>query len=173
MKISSLRIKNFRAFYDVTVSLNDYTCLVGPNGSGKSTILAALNTFFRETDNAPTNLNQLSEEDFHQRNTDEPIEITITLKDLNGEAQKDFSDYCRQGQLVVSAVAAFNAASGKAEVKQQGQRLGLRRFQEFFRAAGDKKPVPELKYLYDEIRKGHDDLPPPGAKDAMVAALQI
>jgi putative ATP-dependent endonuclease of the OLD family len=171
MKISSLQMKNFCAFHDVTLALKDYTCLVGPNGSGKSTVLGALNTFFREENNTPINLNQLSEEDFHQRNTADPIEITLTFKNLSGEAQKDFADYCRQGQLVVSAVATSNAASGKAEMKQQGHRLGLRVFQGFFRAVGDKKAAPELRELYDEIRTTYGDLPPPGAKDAMVAAL--
>ena len=56
MKIASVRIENFRSFKDETVPLNDYACLVGPNGSGKSTVLTALNVFFRESDNLPTDL---------------------------------------------------------------------------------------------------------------------
>ncbi len=98
MKIESIRIKNLRSFADVTVPIDDFTCLVGPNGSGKSTILCAFNVFFRETENASTDLSQLDREDFHRKNTAEPIEITVTFGSLSEEAQKDFSDYYRQGK---------------------------------------------------------------------------
>ena len=54
MKISSGRIEIFRSFEDETLPLNNYACLVGPNGAGKSTALTALNVFFRESENPPT-----------------------------------------------------------------------------------------------------------------------
>ncbi len=85
--------------------------------------------------------------------------------------RKNFSDYVRQGQLVVSAVATFDAQSGKAHVKQYGQRLGIIAFAPFFEAAGDKK-VAELKAIYTELRNVYTDLPAPGTKDAMVQALR-
>lgn len=172
MKISSLRIRNFRSFADVTIPFNDYNCLVGPNGAGKSTVLCALNVFFRETENVSTDLGMLSAEDFHHQNTSEPIEITITFTDLNDDAQTDFADYYRQGRLVVSAIATFNEASRRAEVKQMGQRLVLANFKEFFKAVGDKKLVSELKQLYSNIRETYGGLPLPGPKDAMIEALR-
>ena len=171
MKIDSLRIRNFRSFPDVTIPLSDYTCLVGSNGAGKSTVLYALNVFFRETENVSTDLSLLTKEDFHHGNTGEPIEITVTFTELNEEAQADFCDYYRQGKLVVSAVANFNQATGKAEVKQQGQRLGMKDFKPFFEALGDKASAADLKKLYTEIRATYPDLPPPGTKDAMTKAL--
>ncbi len=172
MKIESVRIRNLRSFADVPIPFNDFTCLVGPNGSGKSTILCALNVFFRETGNASTDLSQLDREDFHQKNTTEPVEITVTFGSLTTEAQQDFSDYYRQGKLIVSAVASFNEAAGKAEVKQYGQRLGMPDFKEFFRAVGDNKKVADLKDLYGAIRQNINDLPAPGTKDAMIEALR-
>ena len=39
MRISSIRIENFRSFEDETLPLNNYACLVGPNGAGKATVL--------------------------------------------------------------------------------------------------------------------------------------
>ena len=110
MRISSVRIENFRSFDDEKVPLNSYACLVGPNGAGKSTVLTALNVFFRESENLPTDLGQLVQEDFHRKHTDKQIQITVTFTDLDDEAQEDFSDYVRQGQLVVSAVATFDGA---------------------------------------------------------------
>ena len=95
----------------------------------------ALNVFFRESENLPTDLSQLDQEDFHCKHTDKPIQITVTFTDLDDEAQEDFSDYVRQGQLVVSAVATFDGATGKAQVKQYGQRIGMRAFAPFFEAA--------------------------------------
>jgi predicted ATP-dependent endonuclease of OLD family len=120
MKIESVHIQNLRSFGDETIPFNDYTCLVGPNGSGKSTVLCALNIFFRETDNASTDLCQLEKDDFHHQNTDEPVSITVTFCDLSKEAQEDFSDYFRLDRLVVSAVARFDKVTGKAEVRQYG-----------------------------------------------------
>lgn len=79
MRIDSIHIQNFRAIEDETVVFHDYTCLVGPNGCGKSTVLTALNIFFRETESSTTNLVELSAEDFHNRNTKEPVKITVLL----------------------------------------------------------------------------------------------
>ena len=36
MKLSKLRIENFRSFKDETIDFDYYTCLVGANGTGKS-----------------------------------------------------------------------------------------------------------------------------------------
>ncbi len=172
MKIESVRIKNLRSFADVTVPFNDYTCLVGPNGSGKSTILCALNVFFRQTENAATNLSQLDREDFHHKNTADPIEITVTFTDLGQDAEEDFRDYCRQGKLIVSAIATFNESAGKAEVKQRGERLVLPAFKEFFRAVGDGESVSGLRQLYSNIRQTISELPSAPTRDAMISALR-
>ena len=94
MKIESVRIENFRSFSDTEIPFNDYACLVGPNGAGKSTVLNALNLFFRESDNIQTNLHQLDEEDYHCRNTEKPIKITVTFTDLSSAAKADLKTMC-------------------------------------------------------------------------------
>ncbi|HTV30097.1 MAG TPA: AAA family ATPase [Xanthobacteraceae bacterium] len=172
MRIASVRIENFRSFADATIPFNDYTCLVGPNGAGKSTVLTALNVFFRESENLPTDLSQLDQEDFHCKKTGEPIRITLTFCNLSDEAKEDFADYVRQDQLVVSAVAAFDAAIGTAQVKQYGQRLAMRAFAPFFEAADAGKKVAELKDTYSNLRQTYSDLPAPSTKDAMIHALR-
>ena len=172
MRIDSVRIENFRSFEDATVPFNNYACLVGPNGVGKSTVLTALNVFFREFENTPTDLSQLEQEDFHFRNTAVPIRITVTFADLSEEAQDDFSDYVRQRKLVVTADATFNGANGKAQVKQYGQRLGMTALRPFFEASDGGKRVPELRALYNGLRETYTDLPAPGTKEAMATALR-
>ena len=171
MRIETVRIENFRSFEDATVPFNNYGCLVGPNGAGKSTILTALNVFFRQSGDSPTDLCQLVQEDFHCKNTAIPIQITVTFSDLSKEAQDDFSDYVRQGQLVVTAVANFDEANGKAQVKQYGQRLGMQGLRPFFEALDGGKKVAELKGIYNQLRETYVDLPAPGTKNAMVTAL--
>lgn len=172
MRIASVGIKNFPSFADETITFNDYTCLVGPNGCGKSTVLCALNVFFRETANTATDLSQLDKEDFHQKNTAEPIEITLTFTELSTEAQKDFADYYRQGKLIVSAIAAFDENTGKAEVKQFGKRTGMPQFSEFFQAMGEGSKVAELRQIFATIEKEFPDLPAASTKDAMFTALR-
>ena len=172
MRIASVKIENFRSFADATIPFNDYACLVGPNGAGKSTVLTALNVFFRESENLPTDLSQLDQEDFHCKKTGEPIRITLAFNALSDEAKEDFADYVRQDQLVVSAVATFDSATGKAQVKQYGQRLAMRAFAPFFEAVDAGQKVAELKDHYSNLRQTYPDLSAPGTKDAMVQALR-
>ena len=172
MKIKSVRIKNFRSFSDVTIPLGDYNCLLGANGAGKSNVLYALNVFFREPEGSSTDLTFLQEEDFHHKNTESPIEITLAFIDLSIEAQDDFRDYYRQGQLAVSAIAVYDKTTRKAEVKQFGQRLGMEEFKSFFKAFGDNAKVADLKAIYESLRTTFSDLPPSGTKDSMFQNLR-
>lgn len=172
MKIKSVRIKNLRSIKDETVEFDDYSCLVGPNGSGKSNVLCALNIFFREVDNAATDMATLTMEDFHAKDVSEPMEITVTFVDLNEEAKEDFKNYFRQDQLVVTAKAEYNESTKTAEVKQYGQRLGLVAFMEFFKMMGDGASANDLKAKYLELKGVHTDLPAATTKPAMTDALR-
>ncbi len=49
MKISKIKIENFRSYADeISVDINNLTTFVGKNDVGKSTILEALDIFFNE-----------------------------------------------------------------------------------------------------------------------------
>ena len=172
MRLSSLRIENFRSFEDETIQFDNYTCFVGPNGSGKSTILVALNIFFRNTSSSVTDLLELSEEDFHLKNTSRPVKITLTFDGLSADAQAALKAYVRQKQLIISAVAEFDPVSQRAPVRQVGSRLVMNGFAGYFRAQENKAKAPELKQIYESIRKDVPELPPPGSMDAMRAALR-
>ena len=128
MRLSQLYISNFRCFAEITVFFDDYTCLVGPNGAGKSTVLTALNVLFRETESSVTDTLNLAREDFHLSDTSKPIRITATFDQLSQEAQEDFKDYFRNGKLIISAVAEWNAEADNAPVFQYGERLGIQDF---------------------------------------------
>lgn len=172
MKLKELHIKNFRIFEEVNIELGNYNVFVGQNGSGKSTVLAALNVLFQERESSATETSFLVEEDFHQCNTDEPIEIVATFSDLSDEAQADLKDYVRLDVLRVAIVATFNREVGRAEVKQFGERLGIRAFALFFAAQNDREKVSRLKEIYVDIRKDFSELAAPGPAQAMTDALR-
>lgn len=172
MKLTELRIENFRAFKNETIRFDDYNCLVGPNGSGKSVVLMALNVFFRENASTVTDVLALSEEDFHHRNTKEPVKISLTFEHLSEGAQEDFKHYYRQGRLVLFAKGVWDEASGSAPVKQCGARLVMEEFAEFFQAEDEGRKVSELKDIYERIRREFKDLPEAKTKPAMISALR-
>ncbi|MEA3207492.1 MAG: putative ATP-dependent endonuclease of the family [Chthoniobacter sp.] len=123
MKIISVRIEKFRSFKDETIEFNDYNCLVGPNGAGKSTVLNALNVFFRNSSASSVDLLELCEEDFHCKDTSNPIRITVTFGDLSEDATTALKDYVRQDVLVVAAVAAYEGIELQAVYLMESAQL--------------------------------------------------
>lgn len=175
MRIETVVIKNLRCIEEAIAHIDPYTCFVGSNGAGKSTILCALNIFFRNFESATTDLSFLISEDFHLQNTSKPIEITVTFCELSDEAKIDFKEYVRQDRLIISAIAVFDPATGYAEVKQYGQRLGMESLKPFFRALGDGALVKDLQAIFDLLQKTDPDLAAlklKTTKDAMVSGLQ-
>jgi len=169
----ALSIENFRAFKDATIPLNDYSCLVGPNGAGKSTVLSALNVFFQNATSATPNVRLLEEEDFHNRDTSDPIRITLTFSHLSGDAQVALKDYVRQDVLIVTAEAIWSQQILAAPVKQHGQRLGIKAFAEgYFSKASAGAKVSELKSLFAELRDQYPVIPAAKTGAAMTEALQ-
>jgi putative ATP-dependent endonuclease of the OLD family len=175
MRIESVSVKNLRCIRDGIVHLDPYTCLVGPNGAGKSTVLCALNIFFRQIENAPTDVTSLTLDDFHLQDKDAPIEITVTFSDLNKEAEEDFKGYVRQGKLIISSRAEFDPKTNRAIVKQYGQRLGMSEFKPFFKAHGDNALAGPLKEIFAGLEKKLPELAAKKSKttkDAMCETLR-
>lgn len=134
-------------------------------------MLTALRVFFGGSPGATGDFIKLQRDDFHNRNTSDEISITLTFSDLEPEAEEEFKHYARQGQLVVSAIAAWNEGADSAEIRRFGERLVMKEFGEFFKAEDEGKKVAELKDAYNKIRELYPDLPPPGSKEAMKKAL--
>ena len=82
MKISQIKIKNFRGYRTETViNINDLTVFVGKNDVGKSTILEALDIFFNEGKGAV----KLDKDDINKTalsDEDKNIVISIVFDDL-------------------------------------------------------------------------------------------
>jgi putative ATP-dependent endonuclease of the OLD family len=172
MKIESVKIENFRSFKDETVEFGDYNCLVGPNGAGKSNVLNALNVFFHETEASAVDLENLTEEDFHEKNTSKPIRITVTFSGLSKEAKEDLKDYVRQDKLVVCAIAEWDAIERTAVVLQHGMRAAMKDFAPFFKASNDGAVVKDLQAIFAEIVTKYPEIKAGKTKPAMTDALR-
>jgi len=171
MRLTKLRIKNFRCFKEQEVTFDAYSCLVGANGAGKSTILMALNVFFRDS-SAPTDVINLQDEDFHLKDTTNPIEITCVFGDLSDEAKSDLKAYVRQSVLSVTAKATWDDSTSRAEVKQVGVRKVMLDFAPYFEAVDQKAKAGELKEIFNTLRKKHPELQAANSMAAMHDALR-
>lgn len=82
MKISSMKIKNFRGYKDeVNIEFNDLTVFVGKNDVGKSTILEALDIFFNDN----SGIIKLDKSDINIKNSREnnkEIIISVCFSEL-------------------------------------------------------------------------------------------
>lgn len=172
MRIKSIQIENFRSFRNEMVHLNRYSCFVGPNGAGKSSVLAALNVFFREQSGAPTDISRLTDEDYFNKNTTNPIRITVTFEDMSATALEELSTYVRRNELVVTAEAVFDDSSGLGSVRHYGQRLGMEEFRVFFDAAKSGASAAQLTTIFDGLRLQFPELPNPRSKDDKADALR-
>lgn len=94
MIIRTVRVRNFRCIKDETLNCEPLTILVGANSSGKSTFLKALDLFY-------TPSAKYSEEDFYNRDTSEPIVITVTFTDLTEQERQLFASYMEGETLTV------------------------------------------------------------------------
>ncbi|MHC4180429.1 MAG: ATP-dependent nuclease, partial [Planctomycetota bacterium] len=172
MRLKTVRIENFRSFQDETIHLNRYSCFVGPNGAGKSNVLAALNVFFQERAASGTDVSRLADEDYFGKNTVDPVRITATFGELSPAAQSELKAYVRQNELVVTAEAVFDEASGYGQVRHFGQREGMEIFRAFFDAEKGGAKAGELAAIYNGLRGQLGELPSARSKDDKARALR-
>ena len=124
-------------------------------------MLHALNLFFRETSDTPTDLTNLEEQDFHNGNVKEPIEITVTFTALSQQAKEELKAYFRQDRVVATTIARWNEETKTATIEQKGERLVMQQFKPFFEAEKEGQLVAPLRGIYDAIRTKITDLPGP------------
>ena len=173
MKIKRIRIEHFRCWKDQSIDLDNYNCFVGANGAGKSAILCALNLFFRHSQNSPTNVLNLDEEDFYQKDVSKPIRITVTFDDLSAQAQVDLKAYYRQGELTVHTEALWDEKTASAIGNHYGSRKIMTTFSPYFEAEDSgKKSAEDLKGIYKTLKDAFPELPAAKTKDAMRDALR-
>ncbi|MHA1246655.1 MAG: ATP-dependent nuclease [Candidatus Thorarchaeota archaeon] len=140
MRLSSVRVQNYRSIKDETLRLDTMTILVGPNGSGKSSFLRAIDLFYSSSP-------KYSEEDFYNRNTSEPIKITLTYSDLDEWERERYKLYVRNDELCVTRVLEWPPT--RYSSRYHGLRLRNPDFRAFRNAKGS-----DLRREYEKLRSG-------------------
>ena len=98
MRITNLKIKNYRSLKNIELYPESILALVGKNNSGKSNILMALKLFFESS------IKLVSEESFHNHCIKEPIEICTTFEDLTEWEKEKFQSYLNYDKLTIKKV---------------------------------------------------------------------
>jgi AAA15 family ATPase/GTPase len=155
-----LRIKNFRCLKDIVLNCERLTILIGPNGSGKSSFLRALELFYNSSA-------KYTEEDFYNKNTAQPIIITVTFSDFTDKENKLFNKYIEASEMTVEKVITWPLKVGSQ--KYYGTSLQNPDFDSFRMAKG----TTELRSKYRELKDGnYSNLPDYTNKEEALKILQ-
>ena len=93
MRITKVRIKNFRGIRDLEIELGKVTVLIGENNSGKTSVLDALKLCLREL--GPRRRAVFDTLDYHLTDNEaepasaDPIQVEVTFSDRSGEEWDD------------------------------------------------------------------------------------
>ena len=140
MKIAELEIKNFRSVKAAKTPLTRLAVLVGRNGSGKSSILQAINILF-------TLNSKITEEDFFNKNIDEPIEIVAVFDDLTDEEKTAFQAHVDGDKMVVLKKISWNKESSRSEEKYFSFEKQIPQFAKIREIQGGRNKTEALKEL--------------------------
>ena len=89
MQVKELEIVNFRGFSELIVRPKGHVVIMGEPRAGRSDLFRALE---RALDTHSLRSRMISEMDFHNRDTSQPIRILVTLGDLGVELEQEFFD---------------------------------------------------------------------------------
>lgn len=95
MQIANVYIKNYRVISEISIDFHNISSLIGANNSGKSTIFKAIELFFEAN-------SRVSIDDFHRKNTADPIEVRIVFAQLTDDEVQDFGSAVVDGELSIS-----------------------------------------------------------------------
>lgn len=158
MIINSVRVCNFRCIRDETLKCEGLTVLVGANGCGKSSFLRAIELFY-------TLHVRVTEEDFYNKNVEQPISITIVFNSLTQEELELYKSYLDGTTLTVEKNIIF--PGGRGNERYFGSKMQNPDFQEVrnVTAALNKRDT------YSRLREQYADLPTVGRADDIEPAL--
>lgn len=85
-----MHIQRFRGFYDLLVRPKGHVVVMGEPGAGRSDLIEAL---ARVLDSNASRGRITTELDFFNRNTDQPIQIAVTINELGADVEQIFLDH--------------------------------------------------------------------------------
>lgn len=131
MKLSRVKIKNYRNFFDEDISLNNETIIIGPNDVGKTNLLMAIRILL---DKSLSYLDLEPEErDFNIFSDEE--EITIIL---------EFSEICENSESFIYASLGQDIEDSKMYLMYKGYKNSEEKFKFFLSAKEDEESFHEI-----------------------------
>lgn len=143
MKLTQIRIQNYRSCKDVTLEIDSMHALVGANNAGKSTVLRALDFLFNPSTKS------LNDESFWNKDTGLEIRVEAVFSDLtDGEKEALSSCLNADGTFHMARTAKLGAKSGDSESDSEhgADKIGIG--QQY------KKPTPDAVWLQDSNING-------------------
>jgi putative ATP-dependent endonuclease of the OLD family len=141
MKLSSVRIQNYRSCRDISLDLGSMHALVGANNAGKSTVLHALDFLFNPS------AKKLNEESFWNKDTTLEIRVEAVFSDLSDKEKEALGTYLKlDGTFHMARSAKLGAGDGDADAKDAEDKIGIHQHY--------KKPVPEPEWLQESKING-------------------
>lgn len=110
MKLTQLRIRNFRSCRDVSLEIGNMHALVGANNAGKSTVLRALDFLFNPS------IKSLNEESFWNKDTTTEIRVEAVFSELT-DNEKEALNACLKpdGTFHMARSAIMGSGNGDSD----------------------------------------------------------
>lgn len=140
MRLTQLRIQNFRSCRDISLEIGSMHALVGANNAGKSTVLRALDFLFNPS------AKSLNEESFWNKDTTLEIRVGAVFSELNDREKEMLKAYLKPDGTFHIARSAKIAAKGESfdsGEEQAEDKINIVISQHY------KKPIPEPVWLQE------------------------
>jgi putative ATP-dependent endonuclease of OLD family len=138
MKLSKLRIQNFRSCRDVRLDLKGMHALVGANNAGKSAVLRALDFLFNPS------AKNLGDETFWNKDTQLEIRVEALFVDLEDGEKEALDPYLKpDGTFHMARSARLGGRRGEAEPDAEQDEDKITIGQHYL------MPMPESEWLQD------------------------
>lgn len=143
MRLTNLRILNFRSCRDVTLEIGNMHALVGANNSGKSAVLRALDFLFNPSTKA------INEETFWNKDTGLEIRVEAIFSDLTDKEKEALEAYIKEdGIFHMARSAKFGSKGGDSDSDPEQDDNKILIGQQY------KKPLPEPEWLQESSING-------------------
>lgn len=145
MKLTHLRIQNFRSCREVSLEIGNMHALVGANNAGKSAVLRALDFLFNPS------AKLLNEESFWNKDTKLEIRVEAVFSYLTDKEKEELGAYLEAGGTFhIARSARMGAKNGESESdSEQGEdKIGIGQHY--------KKPAPEAEWLQESNINGNN-----------------
>jgi putative ATP-dependent endonuclease of OLD family len=143
MRLTSLRIQNFRSCRDIALQIGGMHALVGANNAGKSTVLRALDFLFNPSTKS------LNDESFWNKDTSLEIRVEAVFSELSEKEKESLKPYLKpDGTFHMARTAKTGTKNDDSDSDSERAEEKIEIGQHY------KKPIPEPEWLQESKING-------------------